>query len=89
MDGIGALSALARSDTIAVGLGKSPAPPPSGRGPYDARLGYEQLDALVNRLSARGFAVDAQARSSGTALALARLGIFPIYHGKNQAVFGS
>ena len=79
------LSALARSDTVAVGLGKSPALAPSGRGPYDARLGYEQLDALVNRLSARGFAVDAQARSSGTALALARLGIFPIYHEKNQA----
>ena len=30
--------------------------PRSVGGPYDARLGYEQLDALVNRLSARGLA---------------------------------
>ena len=49
-------SAPTRSDTITVGLGKSPALPPSGRRPYDARLGYEQPDALVNRIEQLHFA---------------------------------
>jgi hypothetical protein len=79
------LSALARSDTIALGVRGAPHCRPQ----VAARTMHVSVTSNWTRWSTVcrrcGFAVDAQARSSGTALALARLGIFPIYHEKNQA----
>lgn len=59
------------------------APPPSG--PFDQRLGYALLPGLLERLLARGYEVEAQARNSPQHLSLMRKGIYPIYHEKSQA----
>ncbi len=57
-----------------------PAPP----GPYDSRLGYNQMPAFVHRLSARGYTVERQARATARLVELSDLGLFPIYREKNQ-----
>lgn len=57
-----------------------PAPP----GPYDSRLGYNQMPAFVQRLSSRGYTVSQQARASAQLVELNDLGLFPIYREKNQ-----
>jgi membrane peptidoglycan carboxypeptidase len=54
-------------------------------GPYDLQRGYATLPAYLNRLGGEGYSVQEQARDSDSALLLDRLGIYPIYHEKNQA----
>lgn len=54
-------------------------------GPYDLRRGYSTLPAFLDRLRARDYAIEQQARDSETSLFLSRLGVYPIYHEKNQA----
>jgi hypothetical protein len=79
------LSALARRDTIAQGLRGAPHCRPQVAAPtmyVSVTSNWTHWSTVCRRC---GFAVDAQARSSGTALALAPLGIFPTYHEKNQA----
>jgi membrane peptidoglycan carboxypeptidase len=67
------------------------APGPSGRilypdaGPYDLQLGYSTIPAYLDRLRGEDFSIEEQARDSDVSLSLARLGIYPIYHEKNQA----
>lgn len=58
-----------------------PAPP---SGPYDTRFGYNQMPAFVDRLVERGYTVTSQARPSPRLVELTELGLFPIYHEKNQ-----
>lgn len=57
---------------------------PAPTGPYDERLGYNQMPAFATRLGERGFAVTAQARPSPRMVRLAELGLFPIYREKAQ-----
>lgn len=67
------------------------APGPSTRigypeaGPYDLRRGYSSLPLFLEHLDGEGFRIEEQARDSGAALFLDRLGIYPIYHEKSQA----
>lgn len=56
---------------------------PAG-GPYDIRAGYAAQPAFVKRLTAHGFAVDAQARWSRPLARLVDAGFFPIYPVKSQ-----
>jgi membrane peptidoglycan carboxypeptidase len=54
-------------------------------GPYDQRLGYSELPAFIERLSAREFVIDAQARFSPAMLTLVEHGLSPPYREKPQA----
>ncbi|TDN45493.1 transglycosylase domain-containing protein [Azoarcus indigens] len=58
---------------------------PAPDGPYDSRLGYNQMPAFVDRLVERGHLVTRQARPSPRMVELADLGLFPAYHEKNRA----
>jgi membrane peptidoglycan carboxypeptidase len=79
------LAALGREMHFAVAPGPSEAIRFPGPGPYDERLGYRQLPALVERLKQQGFAVSAQARMSPRMIELADEGLFPPYREKSQA----
>src|ERR1700739_4630214 len=57
-------------------------------GPYDLQLGYSMQPTFLERLRSEGYSIEEQARDSGWSLLLARLGIYPIYHEKNQAGLG-
>ncbi len=76
---------------LARGLGFEVAAGPTGdirfpgAGPYDKRLGYQQLPGFIERLTQQGFAVSAQARMSPRLLELSGHGIFPTYPEKDQA----
>ena len=65
--------------------GPSPMMERSASGPYDRQLGFYNLSEFTQRLEREHFAVTAQGRASNTARMLTRLGLFPIYHEKNQA----
>jgi membrane peptidoglycan carboxypeptidase len=54
-------------------------------GPFDRRMGYSRIPSFVDRLSARSFQVELQARPSENMRRAAGLGIFPIYKEKTQA----
>jgi membrane peptidoglycan carboxypeptidase len=54
-------------------------------GPYDLQRGYSSLPAFLDRLRNENYTIEEQARDSGSSLLLARLGVYPIYHEKNQA----
>lgn len=79
------LTAIAQRATFSLKAGPSPAVVRPGRGPYDQRLGLSELPQFINHLEAEGYKIDAQARDSSMSLALSRLGLFPIYHEKDQA----
>jgi membrane peptidoglycan carboxypeptidase len=57
---------------------------PAG-GPYDRRLGYALLPTFLERLSADGFRIEAQARWSPLAVRVAEAGFFPVYSTKTRA----
>lgn len=57
----------------------------SQAGPYDARLGYSRLPALLPRLQQQGFQVTAQARISPRMKELVAQGLFVPYREKSQA----
>lgn len=78
-------SAVARHATFAVRQGQSRKLARPGGGPYDERLGYVRLAALIGRLNSGGFQVRKQSADSFTLRALSRLGIDPIYREKNRA----
>jgi membrane peptidoglycan carboxypeptidase len=67
------------------------APGPSGSirypdaGPSDLQRGYSNLPVFLGRLRDQGYSIEEQARDSGWSLLLERLGVYPIYHEKNQA----
>jgi len=54
-------------------------------GPYDRRLGYAQLPSFINRLSARHFVVERQARQSPLLGRFIDAGGYAVYHEKAQA----
>lgn len=54
-------------------------------GPYDLQRGYSTLPAYLHRLDSEGYAIQEQARDSDSALRLESLGVYPIYHEKDQA----
>ncbi len=57
---------------------------PVRHGPYDLRLGYEQLPEFTARLRAQGFTVATQARQSAGMTAIADRGLFIPYDEKDQ-----
>ncbi len=65
--------------------GPSPALAKATRGPFDIRLGYHALPTSLERLEARGFTIQAQARVSKRFNRVADLGLFPPYPQKTQA----
>ena len=79
------LSSVVRHTAFSVQRGPSPRLEKSASGPYDQRLGLSELGRFVSRLQTHGFRIDAQARDTNTSIALTRLGVFPVYHEKNQA----
>lgn len=78
-------SAVDRRVTFSIQPGASPASVKPADGPYDRRLGYDDLAGFINRLESRQFETKAQARTSATLRSLSRMGIFPIYHEAGQA----
>lgn len=78
-------SEVARELEFKVGAGPSSEIRFPAHGPYDERLGYRQLPAMIDRLTGQGFEVTAQARMSPRLLALSERGIFPTYREKDQA----
>lgn len=57
---------------------------PAPAGPYDERLGYNQMPAFAERLVQHGFTVAEQARPSPRMVRMAELGLFPMYREKAQ-----
>ena len=57
----------------------------SQAGPYDERLGYSRLSAMIPRLVGQGFQVSSQARLSSRMQELIGLGLFVPYRDKFQA----
>lgn len=78
------LSAIATRLKFTVTPGASPSIHFPQAGPYDRRLGYSAVPMFLQRLTASGYVIEDQARISQPALWLGRLGIYPIYHEKNQ-----
>jgi membrane peptidoglycan carboxypeptidase len=72
-------------------MGFATAPGPSPRmlfpasGPYDQRLGYTHLPQWIAGLQAKGYTITEQARLSPQLEKAIDIGIFPIYHEKQQA----
>jgi hypothetical protein len=54
-------------------------------GPYDQRLGYSEMPAFLGRLRARGYGIEAQARTTPELRRLMDAGYFPPYPEKSQA----
>lgn len=80
-------AAVAKQLTYKVEAGADPAGHgvPSGQGPYDHRLGYADLNRMVDQLEAAGYTVESQARSSEWLRRLNSWGLYPVYLEKNQA----
>jgi membrane peptidoglycan carboxypeptidase len=54
-------------------------------GPYDQRLGYEQLPAFISQLRAAGYVIGDQATISPALAEIDHLGFFTTYHEKSSA----
>ena len=78
-------SDIAQNATFEVAAGKNPKLQFPTFGPYDERLGYTRLPKLISVLEQKGFAVDAQARTSRTFRQLVEYGVFPLYNEKSQS----
>jgi membrane peptidoglycan carboxypeptidase len=76
---------LARSLTFRVEPGPSPAIRFPHGGPYDHRLGYAELHDRIDKLAARGFAIESQARVSPELASLADRGLNLAYREKSSA----
>jgi membrane peptidoglycan carboxypeptidase len=79
------LSRMVRDLTFRVEPGPSDAIRFPSAGPYDQRLGYVGLPAFIDRLGARGFSVERQARLSARLQGAIDRGVFPIYREKTAA----
>jgi membrane peptidoglycan carboxypeptidase len=77
-------SAIDRHLAFSLEPGPSPLLAHSAIGPYDQRLGFEDLAGFTRHLENHQFEIAAQARTSTEARTLAHLGLFPIYHEKSQ-----
>ena len=77
----------ARAQTLTFGLKAGPSASihfPADA-PYDHRMGYSRLPALVDLLAGRGFDVEAQGEFSPALLRLTKWGLFPPYREKSRA----
>ncbi|MHB9102010.1 MAG: transglycosylase domain-containing protein [Sulfuricella sp.] len=79
------LSRLAKDLRWTIKSGPNPDLSIPQAGPYDERLGYSRLSAMLPRLAAQGFQVSAQARLSPRMQELIDLGLFVPYREKSQA----
>ena len=79
------VSRAVKDMTFAVEPGPSPAIRFPEAGPYDRRLGYAQLPSFIDRLTARHFVVESQARQSPLLGRFIDAGGYPVYHEKSQA----
>lgn len=79
------LSTVAGSLRFSVARGPSDAIHFPHTGPYDHRLGYAELPQFVGRLNAEGYRITEQAHDSKPYLLLTQLGLYPVYHEKDQA----
>jgi membrane peptidoglycan carboxypeptidase len=79
------ISRAVRDMTFAAQPGASPFIRFPKSGPYDLRLGYAQLPAMIDRLSDRHFEIERQARQSPLLMHFIRAGGYAIYHEKMQA----
>lgn len=79
------LSRLAKDLRWTVKSGPNPDLSISQAGPYDERLGYSRLPAMIPRLADQGFQVSAQARLSPRMQELIDLGLFVPYREKSRA----
>lgn len=79
------LAEFAQSLTFHLEPGPSPSIRFPNYGPFDERLGYSHLPTFLERLSAKGYSVAEQARLSPRMMKLSDVGLFPIYHEKDQA----
>ncbi|CAG4885070.1 Membrane carboxypeptidase (Penicillin-binding protein) [Georgfuchsia toluolica] len=79
------LAESARSLTFHVEPGSSSSIRFPKNGPIDERLGYSRLPAFLERLSARKYSIVDQAHLSPHMMKLSDVGLFPIYHEKDQA----
>ena len=76
---------LASGARFSVDVGASDAIRFPHTGPYDERLGYDQLPSYVERLEPLGFAITRQARMSPRLIELQERKLFIPYREKNQA----
>lgn len=81
----GYLSEYSRSLKFHLEPGPSPMIRFPTSGPYDERLGYRHLPVFLERLTSMGYGVVEQARISPNMGKLSDLGLFSIYHEKDQA----
>ena len=79
------LSRLAKDLRWTVVRGPNPGLSFSQAGPYDERLGYSRLPAMLPRLAEQGFQVSAQAQLSPRMQELIGMGLFVPYREKPQA----
>jgi len=79
------LSRLAKDLRWTMKSGPNPGLSISQAGPYDERLGYSRLPAMIPRLADQSFQVSAQARLSPRMQELIDLGLFVPYREKSQA----
>lgn len=82
------LAGVARELTFRVEAAPNPSIRFPQQGPYDSWLGYIQLPAFLDKLSAHGYLVEAQARISPRLRKFMDLGVYPIYREKTQAGLG-
>ncbi|WP_089719914.1 transglycosylase domain-containing protein [Candidatus Entotheonella palauensis] len=78
-------SALSSRLTYRIASGPSPTIRFPNTGPYDERLGYTALPALLDRLTAQHYTIAKQARLSPSLQQAMAWGLFPIYDEKTQA----
>jgi membrane peptidoglycan carboxypeptidase len=78
------LAGVARQLTFRVEAGPNPSIRFPQQGPYDRRMGYNQLSTFVDKLGAHGYQVEAQAHISPRLRKFTELGVYPIYREKTQ-----
>ena len=65
--------------------GQSPSIRFPKKGPYDERLGYTSLPAFIDKLTSKGYEIEAQARFSQKLAEVTDHGFFTTFHEKTQA----
>ncbi|MBI5097902.1 MAG: transglycosylase domain-containing protein [Nitrospirae bacterium] len=79
------LNKIAKDMKFWVEPGKSSSVRFPKEGPYDNRLGYVYLPAFIDRLTAKGYEIEAQARFSKNLAEITERGFFTTFHEKTQA----
>jgi hypothetical protein len=79
------LARIASQATYRLEKGPNPDPYFPSYGPYDQRLGYTRIKAMVENLLNNGFQISEQTRFSNRFKHLASMGLFPPYPEKTRA----